>query len=100
MDGRVEASRNILNLVLLRIDLDLYSQLCKQRLEALIERLSGLSLFPQVEQKAQVDLVMIWIEPMSGQDGVVGCKDRAEWVGMDVRVLLRAGNNFVQDTNI
>lgn len=100
VDSRVNASRDFLNLIFLRIDLDLDSQVCKQRLEAIVQSLADVPLASQAEQEAQVDLIVIWIESMLREYGVVGGENGAEWVCLDVRVLFGASDDFVQDADI
>jgi len=61
---RAEISCNLLYALLLAIEFNLYSQLLKQSLEDLVKRLVRLSPVSQLEQEAQVYLIMSRVKAM------------------------------------
>jgi len=49
----------------------------------------------ELEQKAQVDLIVVWIQSILGQDCLVRSEDRAERLGFDSRILFGGPDDLV-----
>jgi hypothetical protein len=80
--------------------LDLNILLCKQCLKNFIKRLTALPSLSKLEQKAQVDLVMVWVESMLGKNSVIRRQYCGEGLDVNVGGLLRIANDCVQDFNV
>ena len=86
---------NVLYPHFVRHELDLESKLLEERLEPLIQRLPLFSSISQPEQEAQVDLIMIWIQSILGEDLLVRREDGAEGLGFNFGVLFGGLDNLV-----
>jgi len=58
-----------------------------------------LLLVAQFEEEAQIDLIMIGIEPIFRQDSIVCGEDGAERKGIDIRALFSGSDDSVEDRN-
>lgn len=56
-------------------------------------------LVAQFEEEAQIDLIMIGIEPILRQDSVVCSEDSSERKGIDIRALFCGSDDSVEDRN-
>jgi len=58
-----------------------------------------LLLVAQLEEEAQIDLVMIGIESIFRQDSIVCGEDGSERKGIDIRALFCSSDDSVEDRN-
>lgn len=91
----IQIPRDLLRPIIICVEFDLNAKLIEERFEFLIQRSAGQCLVAQPEQEAQVYLVMIWVQSMSGKDNVVGSEDGAERSLFDVVGLLRRCDDLV-----
>ena len=92
-------SRNLLRAIPFHIKFKPYAHLAQKHLEFLIQRpISWYS--SESEQKAEVNLIVIRIEPTLKKNSVIGIKKRAVWKALCLRKGSRGRNDKVEDFDI